>query len=311
MGAWGTGLYQNDTSLDIKDSFIVMYNKGESVESITEKMLELNKSLIAGDEELLFWLALADTQWEHGVLLPFVKENALLWIDRINRQGTGLSLQLNKDDIEKLQSKLLSTQPQKKKIVIKRIYRCEWKVGDVFAYRLESDLAKERGLYGRYFLIRKIDEGIWYPGHIVPIVYVKLTKDSALPSNTDDYNEIEYVQTGFAKYEERFWPIDGKNPIEDIKRKSKIDYQVDEYGFLPEYRITLLNTSKRVIPSNLIYLGNFLNVEPPKIEFIPHFKINISVVFWKHFEDTFETNMLKRYCWYNLREANAYKEKMN
>lgn len=308
MGTWGSELYQNDTSLDIKDSFIVMYNKGESVENITEKMLESNQSLIMGNEEALFWFALADTQWEYGVLISPVKEKALMWIDRINRQETELSVKLNKEDIDKLQSKLLSPQPDKKKIIIKRIYRCEWRVGDVFAYRLESDLAKERDLYGRYFLIRKVDEGTWYPGHIVPIVYIKLTNNSTLPSNTDDYNKLEYVQTSFSKYEERFWPIDGKNPIEDIKRKSKIDYQVDEYGFLPEYRIILLKTSKRVIPSNLIYLGNFLNAEPPKIEFIPHSNINISVTHWEHFKETFETDMIKRYCRHNLREGSVYKK---
>ena len=34
------------------------------------------------DEEPLFWLALAETQWKLGVLLPDVKEKALYWIER-------------------------------------------------------------------------------------------------------------------------------------------------------------------------------------------------------------------------------------
>ena len=93
---------------------------------------------------------------------------------------------------------------------------------------------------------------------------------------------------------------------EDIAEKSKINYQVDEYGFLPQYRIRLLNTSKKLIPSKLIYIGNFADAIPPRIEFIPHSKDNISAVFWKKFDETFETKMIKQYCGHNLRELNIY-----
>ena len=95
-----------------------------------------------------------------------------------------------------------------------------WKLGDVFAYPLKSDLAKERELYGRYFLIQKVDEAAWYPRHIVPIIYVKITSDTYLPSNIEEYNQLEYVQTWFTKYEERFWPIDLSRPQEDLMQKS-------------------------------------------------------------------------------------------
>ena len=89
-------------------------------------------------------------------------------------------------------------------------------------------MAKERGLFGRYLLIQKIDEGTWYPGHIVPIVYVKITADSNLPVNQEQYDKFEYIQIGFTRYEERFWPIDMSRPQEDIAEKSKFKYEVDE-----------------------------------------------------------------------------------
>lgn len=212
-------------------------------------------------------------------------------------------------DLSDLQAKLLSPQPPAKQPGKKRLYKCQWKLGDVFAYQLESDLAKERGLDGRYFLIQKVDEGVWYPGHIVPIVYVKITKAHSLPSNVAEYNELEYVQTSFSKYEERFWPIDMTRPQEDIAEKSKITYQVDEYGFLPQYRVELLNTSKKEIPANLIYVGNFAAAVPPEREFVPHAKQNILSVHWKHFGETFETKMLRRYCGHNLRELSIYQDK--
>lgn len=309
---WGFELYQNDTSLDVKDEFEELYNAGKNAQDITDKLMEDYGSIMGDiDEEPLFWLALADTQWNMGVLTPLVKEKALYWIDKdgdmFNCQTIDMSAKTKRKKVlDELQTKLLSPQPPVKKPAKRRIYKCQWKFGDVFAYQLESDLAKERGLYGRYFLIQKVDEGVWHPGHIVPIVYVKITRDTNLPSNVEEYNQLEYVQTWFTKYEDRFLPIDIKRPQEDIAEKSKINYQVDEYGFLPQYRVKLLNTSKRVIPTNLIYIGNFTNtVHPPK-EFVPHSKENVVSVSWKQFDETFETKMIKRYCGHNLRELSIY-----
>ena len=96
-------------------------------------------------------------------------------------------------------------------------------------------------------------------------------------------------------------------PQEDIAEKSKINYTVDDYGFLPQYRAKLLNTSKRVIPSKILYLGNYADVIRPKNEFIPHIKENIVTVSWKNFDQTFETQMIKKYCEHNLRELSIYK----
>lgn len=307
MGKWGYELYQNDTCQDVKGEFEELYNGGKTVKSITKKLTEDYESIMGDmEEEPLFWFALADTQWNLGVLLPDVKEKALFWIDK--ETDAAVNIQWNKT-VKALKAKLISPQPPVKKVAKKRVYQCQWKIGDVFAYKLESELAKERGLYGRYFLIRKVDEGVWYPGHIVPIVYVKITKDDKLPTNVEEYNQLEYVQTSFIKYEERFFPIDMSRPKEDIEEKSKIDYQVDEYGYLPEYRVMLLNTSARIIPKKLIYIGNFKDAVCPQKEFVPHAKVNITTVAWKRFNETFETKMIKRYCGHNLRELSIYKNR--
>lgn len=315
MGIWGFELYENDISLDVKEEFEELFNAGKPVQDITEKLIEDYKNIMGNiDEEPLFWFALADTQWNLGVILPFVQEKALYWIDKdcgtFNCQTLCMSEKVKRKKVlDDLQAKLLSPQLPVKKTAKKRIYKCQWQLGDVFAYRLESDLAKERGLYGQYFLIQKVDEGIWYPGHIVPIVYVKITRDTKLPSNVEEYNQLEFVQTWFTKYEDRFLPIDMRYPQEDIAQKSKINYQVDDYGFLPQYRIMLLNTSEKIIPSKLIYVGNFVDATCPKLEFVPHSKINISPIFWKNFNETFETKMIKLYCGHNLRQLSIYTDK--
>ena len=312
MGTWGIGLYENDTALDVKDQFEEQLRMGKKVEEITDQLLKDFEDIM-GDpsEEALFWFALADTQWNWGMLLPGVKEHAFYWMEKggnmeaYQMNGMGTDAQRRKV-LDELRDKLLSPQPPIPKIRKRRLYKCEWNVGDVFAYQLESDLAKERGLWGRYFLIQKVDERSWHPGHIVPIVYVKITKDEILPRNTEEYNQLEYVQSCFTRYENRFWPIDGRRPQEDIAEKAKMEYKVDEYGYLPQFRITLLNTSKKIIPSKLIYVGNFAHSVPPQCEFIPHAKVNIRTVSWKNFDETFETKMIKLYCGHNLREFKCY-----
>ena len=312
MGIWGFGLYQNDLTLDVKDRFDELLKEGRTVQEVTDQLAKEYKSMIGHpDEEPLFWMALADVQWNCGQLLPAVKEKALDWICKgigtFPRQtGTTQERAQWEKTLTDLREKLLSPQPSIKVSSKKRIYKCKWKLGDVFAYQLESDLARERGFWGRYFLIQKIDEAAWSPGHIVPIVYVKITKDARLPLNIEEYNQLEYVQTWFTRYEDRFLPIDMGRPQEDIAEKSRKNYQTDTYGFLPQYRVKLLNTSSRVIPDKLIYVGNFVKADPPEKEFIPHTKDNIVTVAWKQFDETFETKMIKRYCGHNLRELSIY-----
>lgn len=313
MGIWGAELYQNDTSLDIKDKFEELFKNGKTAREITEKLIEDYKGIMGKpDEEPLFWYALADTQWDFGVLLPEVKEKTLRWIEKENcmlalQTFNAAAKKQRKSVLHDLQLKLLSPPSSTKRTVNRRLYVCQWKRGDVFAYRLESDLAKEKGLFGRYFLIQKVDECVWHPGHIVPIVYIKITSDTTLPANIEEYDRLEYVQTWFTKYEERFFPIDMSRPQEDIAQKSKIHYKTDEYGFLPQYRAILLNTSKRAIPKNLVFVGNYQGAKPPINEFIPHITSNIVSVAWKNAAgETFETKMIGRYCGHNLRELSIY-----
>ena len=312
MGVWGPKLYQNDLAEDIRDYYKEQLQRGKNGVDITQELLIQYQIEISDSEEAsVFWFALADTQWNLGRLEDKVRETALKYI----LSGEDLKrwkienpkmVKAREQTIEELRQKLFSPQPLEKKMKQYKIYHCEWKLGDVFAYQLESDLAKERGLYGRYFMIQKVDEGVWHPGHIVPIVYVKITNDNNLPSNIEEYNQLEYVQTWFTKYEDRFWPIDMRRPQEDIAEKSKMNYQVDEYGFLPQFRAKLLNTSKRVIPTNLIYVGNFADAVHPQKEFVPHLKENVVSVSWKQFDETFETKMIKWYCGHNLREFGIY-----
>ena len=83
----GLDLYQNDTSLDVKGEFEELYNASKTVQDITD-ILVFNYNSIMGDdsENRYFGFALADIQWNLGVLLPVVREKALYWIDKDSRR---------------------------------------------------------------------------------------------------------------------------------------------------------------------------------------------------------------------------------
>lgn len=187
-------------------------------------------------------------------------------------------------------------------IIKRNLYKCDWKIGDVFAYKLESELASEKGLLGRYFLIQKVDEGYWHPGHTIPIVRIKITSDDKLPENVEQFNELEYVQVSFTEYEDRFMPYNFSRFDEDIAEKSKLKYETDEYGYLPEFRVKMICTSKRSIPKKLTYIGNFEGALPPRIEFVPHVEVNIMSLMW----DEFEKRVIKLFFYHNHRQLKIY-----
>lgn len=298
MGAWGYSLYDNDLALDISQEFGEALDSGKTAEEITEKLLgEYGNALDIPAEAALFWMALADTQWERGMLLPQVKFQALYWIEK----SEALHPQWEKT-LEDLRRKLLTVQPPRQKSRNKKLYRCPWKAGDVFAFPMESNLAESMGFRGRYLLLQKVGQTYWYPGHTIPVVYVKMTRSARLPDSRADYDALEYVQTWFVRYEERFWPVDMSRPEEDIREKSRLSYPVDEYGYLPIFRLELLNTSPKAIPRTLIYVGNFSQTLPPEKEFVPFSMANLPVASWGELEE----KMLRMYCGHNLRGLPIY-----
>ena len=310
---WGNGLYCNDTSLDTRDEFVEYLREGMDTEAITSIMIEENEELLEDPfDGRMFWLALADTQWNWGRLLPEVKDKVLEVINGL-KQLDPESLSeweraLSKKKTEKLTTKLLSTQPKPKTPRKQREYRCNWKLGDVYAMKFVSSRSLELGLYGKYMLFQKVDDYDADSKHVTPIVYVKITKNDSVPRSIGEYNELEYVQISFLRYEWRFIPIDGRRLEEDIKEKMKINYEVDEYGYLREFRLNLGFTSDKNIPSSMFYIGNFSGAALPDKEFVPHSKTNISLVYSKKMDEEIENEVILSYLYHNLKQAPIYQK---
>ena len=156
-------------------------------------------------------------------------------------------------------------------------------------------------LEGCYFLFHKIGETTYWPGHIIPIVRVKIARENELPENLEEFNALEYVQTAVTECDDPLWVPRGRSYVNGYPVE---EWALDECGFLPEYRLELLNTSKRVIPKKLVYIGNYEEVIPPQIEFVPE-DISIPGFLWKYFDES----MMKRYCKYNLGQSELYSKR--
>ena len=308
MGAWGANLYQDDVALDIKDEYKDNLRRGKTNEEAMQEIIDKYQELLEDEEDRgVFWLALADTQWNLGRLDEQVKEQAL----EIIELGTDLKRwEINeklynkrKEILEKLKEKLLSPQPEEKRMPKYRTYKCEWKNGDVFAYQLKSEYAKEQGLEGRYLIIQKIDEIDWYPCSTIPLVRVKITEDKTIPKTEKEIDELEYIQTWFTSYERRFAGFSALRPLKDqIKGMS---FNTDEYGLLPEYMVSIVITSKNMTKGKLTYLGNYINITPPQNEFIPICKDNFPTVLWKNFEE----RLMEMYFGHNKRNLEVYQRR--
>lgn len=184
-----------------------------------------------------------------------------------------------------------------------------WNIGDVYAYRISSDLAKEFGLIGRYFLLQKIGEIPYSPRIMAPIVYVKITKDERIPTTIEEFNQLEFVQIKTTLYENRFCPVDFSRLEEDIAEKSKLVYTVDEYGHLPQFRALLVPSVGKCVPPDLIYVSCFPDAAPPKNEFIPHSDLNLRMIFCKKDCTLLDRILSETYHAYNLRTSKLYQNK--
>ena len=177
MGAWGTGLYQDDTTCDIKDEYITYLQIGMTNEEATKKVIEENDWCFEDEEEgALLWFALADTQWKYGRLLDEVKEKAIECID------SGIDLEKWKEEDEKLcekrkkvlealKERLNSEQPREKKITKMKFTRAHWKVGDILLYQILNEELKEHKWYKKYILLKVVGKEKLYSGNLPRDIY--------------------------------------------------------------------------------------------------------------------------------------------
>lgn len=284
MGIWGVKLYQNDIGDDVQAFYKDQLRRGLSGPEITKRLIEENQELLADEDDASdFWYALADTQWKMGRLEDLVKKSALHFIEN----GAGLrrwqnsghkTLTQREQVLQELKERLQTPQPPEKKVSQYRLYRCQWKLGDVYAYPLESEVAQEAGIMGSFLLLHKVGETTWWPGHIIPVVRVKFAL--SLPASETEFDSLDYLQVSqchpvcFLQGYKGGMYVNGEEVEVPLTNK---------YGEIPEYCLKLLNTSSRTIPKKLVYIGNYTDIRVPAMEYISPMG-DIPGYAWSHFE---------------------------
>lgn len=142
MGAWGVAIFSDDLATDVRDDFRDLIGEGLSATQAVDKLLiEHASSANDADEQSVFWIALALTQWKLGRLEERSKEQALRMIDSGQDLRRWQDTKLNKKRIavlEEARQQLLSLPPPPKKVRRAIKNANDWQIGEVVGFRLRS-----------------------------------------------------------------------------------------------------------------------------------------------------------------------------
>lgn len=232
MGAWETGLYQNDVSLDVRDDYISKLKSGKSdEEALREILQEYSEEFEDVDCKYDAYLGLADTLWKKGRLTDEIKTKALEMIeeDRISERWESDQIRKARGKVlDKLEQKLNSQMPERKKIAIHKPYVLGWEEGDVYTFQIKEKINQYEQYVGWYvmFYVDRIYKEDWYVHGIqdeVADVYFFVRQDK--PQSVEDLFTAKNV----------CFLIGGKNGN--------------------RYRSYILECSKRSRPKDLTFLG--------------------------------------------------------
>lgn len=156
MGAWGAGIFQDDTACEVRDAFLHLVGAGRSADEATAELeCRWRAPRSDPDEEPVFWFALAAVQVRTGRLVPRVRDRTLALIASGGDSGAFLepAPRRRRDAVlEKLKADLLGPQrPPTRVRKPPRPHANEWSAGAVLAYRLPS---------GRLSLWRVVDHHV-------------------------------------------------------------------------------------------------------------------------------------------------------
>jgi len=205
MGSWGTGIFQNDVSEEVRTDYRNKLKLGKSDEEALKELLDDSQEYLKEDDDRYdFWFALSSVMYDLGRLTNEVKNTALeliadggdlmRWSDNKGNQKKRV-LQL-----ENLKLKLLSEQPERKKIKLAQKFICPWNVNDIFVYQLEN--------VNKYILIA-VDKFMPYDSDIIgmydmlPVTFLKLS--DVYPETLEDVNNALFLprwfnQNGLAEF---------------------------------------------------------------------------------------------------------------
>jgi hypothetical protein len=256
MGAWGPGLYSDDTTCEVRDEYVSLLQSGTSGEEATDGILSGYEEVLNIPEiECLVILALAHTQWRYGRLEERIKSRALDILNRgaditVWRRDSPKDARKREKVLAKLQKTLESPPPPQRPIKLKkkRPPRLLFKgpVGSVLAVDLpngKSSLLKVVGFHRGDTLIEPVFQLLDWQGDKIPTQeHVDSIAKHTLPVEDESMFAV--------------WHIDGrKNPV-SLFRNTGIVVQQNEVDcggryigvnveLLPEHLQSTLSASSK------------------------------------------------------------------
>lgn len=200
MGAWGTAIFSDDLTCDIRDTFRDHLVKGLSADAATGLIIKEYQSSIKDPEEgPTFWIGLAATQWKLGRLLPEIKGKALAVLeqggDLARWEDSGANVAKRRKVLDKLKLQLESPPPSPKKLKAPYLDSTDWPIGAILAYRQPNE---------KYCLIRVVDHYKSSCG-VSPVVDIFAWRGTEIP--TMQVIEKMKMIRGGRSLEEKIGPI--------------------------------------------------------------------------------------------------------
>lgn len=226
---------------DIKNEYTKLRQDGQNRDQAVQVLIaRYHDELTIGaeDDGLLFWIGLADAQYALKELSGEVSTRGLAALEQLKVAVP----EITPSDIEKRSNRYALAPMQERAQVRKpKRFRCQWRIGDTFAYQVSGEKAEASGIAGDYVLLRKVDE-LETDGRITPVVTLTHWKNGMLPCSEAEFQSVPILRLC----------------------NGRLNSPKSSY----EYRIEMLFTRQRQIEDlGLLYLGNFTNISMPANEF--------------------------------------------
>lgn len=145
MGASGVKLFDDDLACDVRDLFRELLECGNTGPQASAALKEEFAEVIGTPEEGVFWLALAEVQWEYGIPdLPTLKR-ALSILESgsdLVRWAAAPKLQAERKKVLVALAEQLKTpsiRPKRVRLKMRASSVCAWQQGDVLSYQLTTE----------------------------------------------------------------------------------------------------------------------------------------------------------------------------
>lgn len=167
MGAWGTGIRQDDFVCDVEGTFKDHLKDGKSILEASKCVHEqFAEALDDRDHGPLFWLALADVQWTYGDLDPLLLQR----VGEIMEAGAGMEpwgepsdklYKQRKAAIAKFHEKISHPNPKPSRLPKRILRKPRFNAGDCLSIQLNN------GQFGAALVLATDSSDPEYAEHLV------------------------------------------------------------------------------------------------------------------------------------------------